>query len=286
MKAAVVGANGQLGSDVVRELAAAGWQVAEWNLDRVDVTRAETLQAAFQADRPEVVISTAAMHQVEQCEADPGQSFAVNATGARNAALEAARNGALFVHISTDYVFDGAKGAPYVETDCPRPLNVYGVSKLAGELLVATVAPDHYVLRVSGLYGQNPCLAKGGLNFVELIKKLARERPEVRVVDSEILTPTATVEVARQLRVLLEKRPPAGVYHATAEGQCSWHAFAAEIFRLTGATAKLVVAGPNEFPAKVPRPTYSVLENAALKKAGLNVMRPWAEALASYLQAR
>ncbi len=284
MKAAIVGASGQLGSDLVTELAASGWQVCEWNLDRVDVTRPETVGEAFAADAPQVVINTAAMHQVEQCEADPAQAFAVNAIGTRHLALEAARLGTLLVHISTDYVFDGEKQAPYLETDCPRPLNVYGVSKLAGEHFVSTLCPDHYVVRVSGLYGHHPCLAKGGLNFVELMRKLGRERPEVRVVDSEILTPTSTREVARQLLVMLEKRPPSGLYHATAEGSCSWHAFAAEIFRHTGATAKLSVAAPGEFPAKVPRPTYSVLENSSLKRAGLNVMRPWADALAEYLQ--
>ncbi|HNX98355.1 MAG TPA: dTDP-4-dehydrorhamnose reductase, partial [Candidatus Aminicenantes bacterium] len=259
MKVAIVGANGQLGSDLVDELAAGGWQVCEWNLERVDVTRGETVREAFAADRPEVVINTAAMHQVEQCEADPARSFAVNASGVRDLALEARRNGAWLVHISTDYVFDGAKGAPYVESDLPRPLNVYGVSKLAGEHFVSTLQPDHYIVRTSGLYGHHPCLAKGGLNFVELMRKLSLERPEIRVVDSEVLTPTSTREVARQLRVMLERRPAPGLYHVTAEGSCSWHAFAAEIFRQIGATAKLSVAAPGEFPAKVPRPTYSVL---------------------------
>lgn len=284
MKVAIVGANGQLGSDLVDELAAGGWQVCEWNLERVDVTRSETVREAFAADRPEVVINTAAMHQVEQCEADPARSFAVNASGVRDLALEARKNGAWLVHISTDYVFDGAKGAPYVESDLPRPLNVYGVSKLAGEHFVATLQPDHYIVRTSGLYGHHPCLAKGGLNFVELMRKLSRERPEVRVVDSEVLTPTSTREVARQLRMMLERRPAPGLYHVTAEGSCSWYAFATEIFRQTGATARLSVAAPGEFPAKVPRPTYSVLENQALKRAGVNVMRPWAEALTEYLQ--
>ncbi len=151
------------------------------------------------------IVNTAAMHQVEKCEADPARAFAVNALGVRHLALAARALGARLVHVSTDYVFDGAKTAPYLESDCPLPLNAYGNSKLAGELFVRSLAEKHYVIRVSGLYGKNPCLEKGGLNFVDLMLKLARERKEVRVVDDEVLTPTATVDVARQILHMLER---------------------------------------------------------------------------------
>lgn len=287
LKVAVIGADGQLGSDLVVALRREGHAVEELTLARLDIRDNDRVRRVLAEGAAEVVVNTAAMHQVEKCEADPERAFAVNALGVRNLALAAAAGNARLVHVSTDYVFDGAKAAPYLEEDAPLPLNAYGNSKLAGELFVRALAPRHWVLRVSGLYGAHPCLEKaGGLNFVDLMLKLAREREQVRVVDDEVLTPTSTREVARQLLHLLRAGAADGLYHATAEGSCSWHAFAAEIFRLAGSSVRLQKAAPGEFPAKVPRPKYSVLENAHLKRQGLNVMRPWQEGLAEYLKDR
>ncbi|HZD94820.1 MAG TPA: sugar nucleotide-binding protein, partial [Candidatus Sulfotelmatobacter sp.] len=135
------------------------------------------------------------------------------------------------------------------------------------------------------IYGENPCRAKGGLNFVELMLKLSREREELRVVDDEFITPTPTVQIAEQL-VELSKSSHYGLYHATAEGSCSWFEFASTIFELTGARVRLERAQPGEFPAKVPRPKYSILENMALKKRSLNVFTTWKDGLARYLAHR
>ena len=189
------------------------------------------------------------------------------------------------MHVSTDYVFDGSKESPYEEHDAPRPLNVYGNTKLAGEYFVRSITEKHFVLRTSAIYGKSPCRAKGGLNFVELMLKLAKERGEVRVVDSEFITPTPTPELARQM-VVLSRCDSYGLYHATAEGSCSWYEFAKQIFALTNTKVSLKVAGLNEFPAKVPRPKYSVLENRALKSRGLNVFTPWQDGLREYLGTR
>ena len=186
------------------------------------------------------------------------------------------------MHVSTDYVFDGAKGRPYEEEDVPRPLNVYGNTKLAGEYFVRCVADKHFVLRTSAIYGKSPCRAKGGLNFVELMLRLAKERREVRVVDSELVTPTWTEELAQQM-VVLSRCHFYGLYHATAEGSCSWYEFAREIFALTNSKVSLKVAGPNDFPAKVRRPAYSVLENSGLKAHKLNCFGSWEEGLRKYL---
>jgi len=172
-----------------------------------------------------------------------------------------------------------------VEDDAPRPLNAYGITKLAGEYFVRATTERHFVIRSSGLYGTSLCRAKGGMNFVELMLKLAKERGEVKVVDDEFVTPTSTAELAQQI-VGLSRSEAYGLYHATAEGSCSWHAFAREIFEATNTPCKLLVAGPNEFPAKVPRPKYSVLENQALKKRQLNIFRPWQEGLRTYLAKR
>jgi len=283
MKIVVIGADGQLGSDIIDACRAGSHELVPLTIRQLDIAgdgEAQRVLAGIQAD---VIVNTAAMHHVEKCEADPLKAFTVNALGARNLALAANAGKARLIHISTDYVFSGGKMAPYLETDCPLPLNAYGNSKLAGELFVRSLAERHYVIRVSGLYGKSPCLEKGGLNFVDLMLKLARERKEVRVVDDEVLTPTATREVARQILEMLQGHAEDGLYHATAEGSCSWFEFAREIFRLSRSSVTLNRAAPGEFPAKVPRPKYSVLENASLKRQGLNVMPPWQEALASYL---
>src|SRR6266852_4315298 len=241
MKVIVIGGNGQLGSDVVRAFADDGDDVRALCHEDVEVSNLDSVAACVRALRPDCIVNTAAMHHVETCEREAQKSFDVNALGARNLALVARDVQATLVHVSTDYVFDGSKHAPYVENDTPLPLNVYGCSKLAGEHFVRTVAPKHFVLRTSAIYGKQPCRAKGGLNFIELMLKLARERGEVRVVDSEFVTPTSTAELARQM-VALSRSNFYGLYHATAEGSCSWYEFAKEIFALTNTKVRLKAA--------------------------------------------
>jgi dTDP-4-dehydrorhamnose reductase len=282
MKVAVLGANGQLGTDVVRAFADNGDEVFALVHADVEIARTESVSNKLRELQPDIVVNTAAMHNVENCEADPDQAFSINALGARNLALVAQDIGSVLMHVSTDYVFDGDKGRPYDEEDPPRPLSVYGNTKLAGEYFVRCTVRKHFVLRTSAIYGTSPCRAKGGLNFIQLMLKLAKQRGEVRVVDSEFVTPTSTLELARQM-VVLSRREAYGLYHATAEGGCSWFDFAREIFALTGTQVNLKVAGPNEFPAKVPRPKYSVLENRGLKLLGLNTFRPWQDGLREYL---
>ena len=282
MKVAVIGANGQLGCDVVRIFAAQGHDVRALTHSDIEITDRESVASVLSSLEPQMIVNTAAMHHVENCERDPEQAFAVNAIGARNLALSARDLGAVLMHVSTDYVFDGSKATPYVEEDAPRPLNVYGITKLAGEHFVRCTTDKHFVVRTSGLCGKHPCRAKGGLNFVELMLKLARERDEIRVVGDEVLSPTSTEELARQM-VVLSQSDCYGLYHATAEGSCSWYEFAREIFAITDTQISLKVASPNEFPAKVARPKYSVLENCALKRHGLNILSPWQDGLRRYL---
>lgn len=285
MKVAILGANGQLGHDVGSIFAAEGNTVAALTHEQVEVADLSSVQTALQSLRPDLVINTAAFHHVEKCEADPERAFAVNAAGARNVAQVTQALEVPLIHISTDYVFNGARSAPYTEDDLPLPLNVYGNTKLSGEYFVRSINPRHFVVRVSAIYGENPCRAKGGLNFVELMLKLSREREELRVVDDEFVTPTPTVQVAQQLLELGRSREY-GLFHATAEGSCSWYEFAATIFAMTGTRVRLERARPGEFPAKVPRPKYSVLENQALKRRSLNLFTPWQEGLSRYLAHR
>jgi len=281
MKIAVIGSNGQLGSDVVNEFSDNGDEVHALAHSAIEIASFESVMGALVDLRPGVIVNTAAMHHVEQCEREPEKAFAINALGPRNLARVAGELDAVFMHISTDYVFDGDKTSPYEETDPPRPLSVYGNSKLAGEYFVRATTQKHFVLRTSGLYGKFPCRGKGGLNFVELMLKLARERGEVRVVDDETITPTSTRELARQI-VVLSQSNCYGLYNATAEGSCSWYEFAREIFAVTNTAVKLKVASATDFPSKVPRPRYSVLENRALKCLGLNTLEAWQEGLREY----
>jgi len=285
MKIAVIGANGQLGKDTVEAFTKNGDEVVGLTHSDIELSDVDSVSTRLREIHPEVIVNTAAMHHVENCEKEPQKAFAVNGLGSRNLATVARDLDAVLMHVSTDYVFDGAKSSPYEECDAPRPLNVYGNTKLAGEYFVRSTADKHFVVRTSAIYGHNPCRAKGGLNFIELMLKLARERGEVKVVDSEFVTPTSTAELARQL-VPLSRSGSYGLYHATAEGKCSWYEFAHEIFSLTNTKVNLLAAGPNEFPAKVPRPKYSVLENRNLKVHGLNIFRPWQDGVRDYLSSR
>jgi dTDP-4-dehydrorhamnose reductase len=282
MKIAVIGADGQLGTDVCDKFEKTSDALYRVSHAEIDIASLDSVTHVLSRVKPDVIVNAAAFHHVEQCELDPTTAFAVNGLGARNLALVARDLDATIIHVSTDYVFDGAKNRPYDEEDVPRPLNVYGNSKLAGEYFVRSTTERHLVLRTSALYGKHPCRGKGGLNFVELMLKLARERDELKVVDSEVVTPTSTTELARQI-VRLSRCDAFGLYHATAEGSCSWYEFAREIFTLTDTKIRLKIAGPNDFPVKVPRPKYSVLENRGLKAIGENVFQHWQEGLRDYL---
>jgi dTDP-4-dehydrorhamnose reductase len=285
MRVAVLGANGQLGSDVCAAFQENGDDVVALTHSDIELTAISSVEDVLSKSSPEFVVNTAAMHHVDKCEANPVDAFAANGMGAKHVAEWARRAGSTVAYVSTDYVFDGKKGTPYLESDVAAPLNAYGITKLAGENFTAAIAEKYFVLRVSAIYGLQPCRAKGGLNFVELMLKLSRERDELRVVDDEFVTPTPTTQIAAQL-VALSRSTDYGLYHGTAEGSCSWYEFAGEIFRATGTRIRLEKARPGEFPAKVPRPKYSVLENGALKAARLNTFTEWREGLNGYLKAR
>lgn len=284
MRVAVIGANGQLGADVVAGYQHAGDQAMSLTHADLDICSLESTRSVLRAIAPVVIVNTAAMHHVENCEKEPLRAYEVNALGVRNLAIVANELKAKLVHISTDYVFDGTKASPYVERDLAAPLNVYGNTKLAGEAFLRGCAEKWFVLRTSAIYGKAPCRAKGDRNFIELMLKLASERDELRVVNDEFVSPTPAAELARQI-VTLSRTDHYGLYHATAEGSCSWFEFARVIFEIAHENVNLQVARPNEFPSKVPRPKYSVLENEGLKKLGLNVFQNWQDGLQEYLAA-
>ena len=281
MKVVVLGANGQLGSDLVAEFDAAGHEVVSLTHQNLAVEDLESTRRALETARPDIVLNTAAFHNVPQCESEPAQAFAVNAVGTSNVAQLCAELGAVHVYYSTDYVFDGLSEQPYREDDLPRPLNVYAASKLAGEHLAGKYDRS-LVVRISGIYGRVPCRAKGG-HFISTMVRLAREKPEVRVVTDEILTPTPTLVIARHTLQLLE----AGIYgtfHLTCEGSCSWYEFAREIFARLSLGTPLLPAKVSDFPSPVQRPHYSVLDNRRMREAELEPLPHWRPALHEFLE--
>lgn len=287
----VIGANGQLGSELLACFSgrgAVGLTHRDVEIaDRASVERA--LRSALARREAEVVvINTAAYNLVDACEDDAAPAHAANAQGAGHVAAVACALGATVVHFSTDYVFDGAKRSPYVETDAPNPLNVYGRSKLEGERAVAAANPRHYILRVGALYGFAPP-RKRGENFVEMVLRRAEESRRtgepVRAVNDQFITPTFTRSVARQVARLLGGAP-FGLYHATNGGGCTWYECAREVLALAGIEADVRPMSAAELGRKAQRPAYSVLENRALMNLGLDVMEDWREALAEYLRER
>ena len=282
MRVLLIGAGGQLGSDLVKALAHE--DVVTLTHTDIEVCDPASVHTALQTHAPHVVINTAAFHRVDDCEREPERAFAVNAYGARNLALACKEQGCALLHMSTDYVFAGRKGLAYDESDVPGPINAYGISKLAGELFIRYILDKHYIVRTSGLYGVAGSSGKGG-NFVELMLRLAREGKDIKVVNDQTLTPTYTVDLTKTLAHLI-RTERYGLYHVTSSGECSWYQFAAKIFELAGVPARLEPTTTNTFGAAARRPTYSVLAHKALFAAGLPEMRSWPAALAAYLAER
>jgi len=281
LKIALIGADGQLGSDLQKVIPAS--ELIPLTLKDVDITDAQKLEKVLLACQPDIVINTAAYHNVDACEDNLEAAFKVNVLGVKNLCRSAQKNNIILVHFSTDYVFDGEKTTPYSEADCPRPVNAYGISKLAGELYIRSQLERYFIVRSAGLYGVAGCMATGRLNFVEIMLKLAREKGEVKVVDDQIVSPTYTLDLARKVYGLVQTEHY-GIFHLVNHGQCSWYEFAKKIFELTQTKVKLEKTTTAAFGARARRPAYSALDNARLRALGMDDMREWEAALGAYLQ--
>jgi dTDP-4-dehydrorhamnose reductase len=279
MRIALLGSNGQLGRDLVRALSA--HQVLALTRAEFDVTDHARSRSVLGDLRPEIIVNTTAYHRVDDCESQPDSAYAVNVVAVKNLVGIANDLNAAFVHLSTDYVFDGKSADPYTESSPPRPLSVYGKSKLEGENVVRTESRKYFIIRSCGLYGKAGSRGKGG-NFVETMLDKARRGQKIQVVEDQRVTPTYTRDLAQQIAILIPTDHH-GLYHVTNEGACSWYEFAQTIFELAGVEADLTPTSSEMYRTPAIRPRNSVLENANLKKLGLNRMRHWREALAAYL---
>jgi dTDP-4-dehydrorhamnose reductase len=271
----VVGANGMLGRDLMPLLGDRGRGV---DIDGIDITSLESVERVLTAVRPSVVINCAAYTDVDGCESNRETAMQVNGEGVAHLAMASRTVGACLVQLSTDYVFDGSKGTPYLEDDPPNPLSVYGESKLAGEMN-ATVNPDHLIVRTQWLYGFH------GKNFVETMLRLGAERDELSVVDDQIGSPTWTVDLAQAIVALID-RGCRGVYHAANEGYCSWNDFARAIFQEAGLGVRVTAMTTEQLNRPAHRPLYSTLDCGKLVRDGGYRPQPWRDALRSYLRLR
>ena len=281
MRVVIIGAEGQLGSDLVR--AFQGEDIVPLSENDVDIVNINKLKEIISSESPDLVINTAAFSNVPQCEREPDRALRVNAIGARNVAIVTGEIKSLHLYISTDYVFDGEKGKPYLEDDSTAPVNTYGLSKLAGEYYVRYILDRYFIVRTSGLYGIHRCISKG-TNFVDKMLEL-RDRDSIKIVTDEVLTPTYTLHLAKQIYKLVST-DSYGIYHVTNEGECSWYDFAKAIFKEMGFDVNLVPINSSKFQTNVKRPKYSVLENSKLKTLGLNNMPHWRDSLRAYLAER
>lgn len=242
----------------------------------LDLTDSRQIKEAVDQCRPDVILNTAAFTRVDDCESQQEKAVQVNGMAVGLLAETARSVGALLVHFSTDYVFDGSKGSPYSEADTPNPLSVYGASKLEGERQILGSGCRYLVIRTQWLYG------KGGIHFVRTVQDLAATRPEIRVVNDQIGSPTYVGDLAQATYALLE-RGGEGVFHVTNGGACSWFEFAKVIINLSGLSVTVSPCSTEAFPRPARRPLYSVLSNEKMRQFLGYCLRPWEEALKDYI---
>jgi len=280
VKILLTGRNGQVGWELERALAAAGEVIA---LDRaqLDLSDEAAIRRAMRAGAPQVIVNAAAYTAVDRAESEPAAAHAVNGIAPGILAEEARRAGALLVHYSTDYVFDGEKGTPYREDDATNPTSAYGRSKLQGEEAIRASGCRHVILRTSWVY------AARGNNFLRTMLRLARERRELRVVGDQRGSPTAAHELAAATTTLVRQGAPAdGIYHLTAAGETSWYEFARAILSLTGhgeITVQRITTA--EYPTPARRPRYSVLSSQKIRAAAGIALPDWRFSLETVCRA-
>lgn len=282
MSILIIGSNGQLGRQMQAALAMKNIGYKAYDYPEVDITDQSSLAKLVNETSCSAVVNCAAYTNVDLAENDFDNAYRINALGSKNLAQICAEKSIELVHVSTDYVFSGdpvmtnGEPRPYFEDDACSPTTVYGKTKLEGERFVQQSGAKYYILRTAWLYG-------AGGNFVKTMLKLADTQDTVRVVDDQIGSPTSTVDLANGICELIGSGKY-GLYHATCEGQCSWHEFAKKIFELSGKNMNVVPVTSEEYVRPAKRPAWSVLENVQLKRIGKNIFRTWEDALKEYIE--
>lgn len=284
MKVLLIGKTGQLGGDILRnggnlDIYAPGREV-------LDIRSREAIQREINNFRPSVVINTAAFHNVPQCETNFEAAFRTNCISVRDLALECHKAGTLFVTFSTDYVFNGSKKSPYTEDDAPAPLQIYGITRIAGEYAAMSAAPDnHVIIRTCGLFGLSGAQSKGG-NFVYKRIQDAKTCKTLEMGCDQVVSPTYTDDLSRAvLKLIQHPQLKPGIYHLVNEGECTWYEFARSIYEIMGMIIEVRPVDRGGLDGEMRRPLYSVLANTKAKKLGIELPH-WRDGLERYLHSK
>jgi dTDP-4-dehydrorhamnose reductase len=287
MKVLVLGANGQLGSDILRAAGQDSRAISAVPMYRrdLDVARLDSISAALRNYEFDALINCTSYHRIDEAELHAPEAFAINAHAVRRLAQACRDHAARFVQISTDYVFDGNSAKPYEEHDAPAPLNVYGASKRLGEELALEEHPEGVlILRLASLFGLSGSSGKGG-NFVETIIRIAREKGRAEVINDITMSPTSSADVTRIILQLLQAETPSGIYHVVNSGQATWFDFACQIVARARLAAQVIPITSDRFPSVAVRPRYSVLDNRKVA-AMVGPIPCWEDSLGRYLSAK
>lgn len=284
MKLLLIGRTGQLGGDLLRNGGEHEWIAP--GRDELDVERPDQVRSAIAHSRPDAVINCSAFHNVPLCEEQPERAFRVNCVAMRDLAKACVDAGTRLVTFSSDYVFGGERRSPYAEDDLPRPVQIYGISRLAGEHAVMSAAPAHaMVIRTCGLYGASGARSKGG-NFVDGRVADARAGKTIEMASEQVVAPTSTDDLSiAVLRLMAHPGATPGIYHLTSEGECSWYEFTVAIVQAVGAAAKVVPVDRGGVSGAMRRPLYSVLANKRARALGIT-MPQWRESLQRYIRRK
>jgi len=276
MRVAIIGSNGQLGTDICRLL---GENAIKLTIDDLNICDIDKTKRILGDLEPEAIINTAALHDLNKCEEDKRTALDVNVLGLVGLVSSSNYLNIPIVHISTNYVFNGEKDSPYIESDKVSPINYYGTTKALGEVYVSLMANKHFIVRTAGLYGKSGCMGKDGSNFVDKMIKIGKTGVPIRMNSEETISPTSTESLARELICLLESKKY-GLYHTTCRGECSWYEFTKEIFSIKGIECELIES--NISNSLIKRPKNGVLD--CLKFGGLNILPHWKRDLKDYLK--
>jgi dTDP-4-dehydrorhamnose reductase len=294
MRIAVIGTSGQLGFDLARILPQRKHEVLSFSgRSELDITDIAAFARMLQEKKPNAVINTAAFHNVDLCEKETDAAYRTNVIAVREMAKACEAAAVTFVQIGTDYVVEGhprCKPVPEEARGDVKPNSIYSFTRYGGDCMTLTHAPEHgYVVRSCGLFGVAGCKLKGGLNFIDTMIKAARDGKKLTVVDDQVVAPTPTDDLSLQLAMMLEagrEKVRPGLYHAVSHGETTWFNFAKTALETARVPHEIKPVPSSAYPTPAKRPRYSVLDNAKLRAAGLDVMRDWRESLARYITAK
>lgn len=287
MKVILLGANGQLGSDLQKayQNTKPSFELISLMRQNLDVTQVENISNVLGNLNFDILINCTSYHKTDEVEKNATLAFTINTHAVKSLAEVCQKKNANFIHISTDYVFNGLHSKPYLETDSPAPINVYGASKAMGEELALLFNPQKtYILRVASLFGLAGASGKGG-NFVETMIKFGKEKGVLKVVNDSTMSPSSTADIANMILKIIEHKAAPGIYHAVNSGQATWFEFAKEIIQKSKVKAELIPVTSKEFPTVALRPSFSVLSNQKLQEH-IGPIRHWSNALDDYLQEK